>query len=638
MKNMVLSASFIIAALFCVSIVSAHSESIPCQDDLTPGVSPGNYSDYQDTVIKYVVSGYVKDDSGTGIQGVLVQFNSKSKNTDGTGYYQFGAPPNVEITITPSLDGYTFTPDRISLPDGVASDTTVEDFIGDGGAVSDEYIVRGTVRDENHRGMPQVQVSFNEKIKNTDEEGRYQFGVDPGVPILITPSRNGYSFVPEQINLPNGVSADLDNQDFIGHEGSVAELVTVTFSGNINVCGEALEDISVILGNDTVLTNSSGDYSITAEVELETSVDIDTYKEKYLFQPDSRSVHISDDQDQDSLDFNARYKGMQSMTGKVSHPGLGGGFAGVSVNLQIINRGEVTDTAVVTDEQGNYALPYKYGASDENRINEYWLTAEKSGYSLSPGEILFIGEDYCSAIEDHNFVATLNPVSICMVGVNDENQNMVIWEKPQSDAITYFKVFRESDLAGVYELIDSAAYEETGVFIDTISDPAVKAYRYQLSASTIHGYDTEMSGEHKSIHLTINKGTGNDWNLIWTHYEGLSFLTYKLYMGTSAGNMQFMTDIASNLTSYTDKDAPEGMIYYQIEMILLDTCNPAVAQPGLKSAHEDLYTSSRSNVVNTGGNTGISLSSASAIDLKVYPNPVSHKLTVEYSIPESCQS
>lgn len=135
-----------------------------------------------------------------------------------------------------------------------------------------------------------------------------------------------------------------------------------------------------------------------------------------------------------------------------------------------------------------------------------------------------------------------------------------------------------------------------------------------------------MSDPHKTIHLTINKGTGNNWNLIWSHYEGLSISTYKLYRGTDENSMQFLTDIAGNLNSYTDAAPSDDDFFYQIEMVIPEACNPEVAKPILKGlTSENNYSSTKSNIVNTTisseGKTGI------VADMGwIYPNPVKNTL------------
>ena len=126
--------------------------------------------------------------------------------------------------------------------------------------------------------------------------------------------------------------------------------------------------------------------------------------------------------------------------------------------------------------------------------------------------------------------------------------------------------------------------------------------------------------------MTINKGTGNAWNLIWSHYEGLEISTYKLFRGETKETMTFLTDIAGNLNSYTDNTAPIGNMYYQIEMVLEDACNPEVAKPLLKSTKAgSIYSSTKSNIANS-ANPSTDINKIIEDKNFIYPNPVENTL------------
>jgi hypothetical protein len=69
---------------------------------------------------------------------------------------------------------------------------------------------------------------------------------------------------------------------------------------------------------------------------------------------------------------------------------------------------------------------------------------------------------------------------------------------------------------------------------------------------------------------------GNQWNLVWTEYEGAGYTTYVIYRGTNASDMQQIDAIPSGgNTTYTDPDAPAGNIYYQVGVLMTTPCNPS---------------------------------------------------------------
>jgi hypothetical protein len=207
---------------------------------------------------------------------------------------------------------------------------------------------------------------------------------------------------------------------------------------------------------------------------------------------------------------------------------------------------------------------------------------------------------------------------VCLVGVDSStNFNRIIWEKEIIPGIDSFYVYRESSFANVYEKIGAVDYNDTALFIDQNSNPAIQAYRYKLSSLDTCGSETPLGDFHKTIHLTINQGVGQSWNLIWSHYEGIPFGSYNIYRGTSPGTMNFLTTISSNLNSYTDLNPPSGNgIYYQIEMLNPAPCNPLKIN----------FNNSKSNIAYT-SEAGIEQVFGSN-DLKIFPNPTDSKINV----------
>ena len=61
-----------------------------------------------------------------------------------------------------------------------------------------------------------------------------------------------------------------------------------------------------------------------------------------------------------------------------------------------------------------------------------------------------------------------------MVSVDSlTNYNTIIWEKPVSNLIADFLVYKETDEANVFEVIDTVGYDEVPMVIDFGSNPAM---------------------------------------------------------------------------------------------------------------------------------------------------------------------
>ncbi len=209
------------------------------------------------------------------------------------------------------------------------------------------------------------------------------------------------------------------------------------------------------------------------------------------------------------------------------------------------------------------------------------------------------------------------PENICLVGVNALNQNQIIWNKGIKGAIDSFLVRRETNTTGIYQTIGKRGYNNTLIFTDTTAKPQVQSNKYILITKDICGLTSNASPPHTTMHLSINKGTGNIWNLQWNSYEGVMVSTYNVYRGTDTSSLILIGTSSGSNTSYSDLTAPAGDVYYQVELISSNTCFPGKS-----------YNSSRSNKAS---NTYLGMNNhySGSLTFKVYPNPASDILSID---------
>ena len=226
--------------------------------------------------------------------------------------------------------------------------------------------------------------------------------------------------------------------------------------------------------------------------------------------------------------------------------------------------------------------------------------------------------DGCSATGSVNVsISPMSATEICIVGVNSSNKNMVVWNKAVSQAIDSFFIYRETNVTNVYQKIGVVNYDSLSVFIDTSSHPDVQSNKYEISIKDSCGFETAKSAYHKTMHLTINQGTGSIWNLIWEAYEGFTVSTYNIFRGTSPSNLQQIGTSSGSNTTYSDGTAPSGDIYYQVEVVSPNNCNPTKS-----------YNSSRSNIAKSNPNAIHEVVKGN-ISFTIYPNPASENLIIE---------
>ena len=100
------------------------------------------------------------------------------------------------------------------------------------------------------------------------------------------------------------------------------------------------------------------------------------------------------------------------------------------------------------------------------------------------------------------------------------------------------------------------------MYIDQQSDPTVRKNRYRIALATVYDSYSSMSDVHSSVHVMLNKGMGNDINIVWSAYEGGLIEQYTIMRGDSPDNMQVLATASGYETSYTDRTVGDGESYY----------------------------------------------------------------------------
>lgn len=286
------------------------------------------------------------------------------------------------------------------------------------------------------------------------------------------------------------------------------------------------------------------------------------------------------------------YLWSNGQTGPVA-TGLAGGVYQVNIldnesclTQSAVAISETTAPAIIIDSinqvgcgiggSGIYISPFGGNAP----YSYVWSNAETSEdvTGLSPGQysVKLFGADGCFSTEIFT-IDYITPVTdpICVVTVTSSQNNKIAWEKFSDSDIAYYKIYRESSQAGLYYNIGLIPYDSLSIFIDTISNPAVQAYRYRVSAVDNCGTESELSSLHKTIHLTQNIGISGEVNLIWDRYDGFEYASYNILRYDDQGGWQQLASLPSNVNSYSDLAAPlqtATSLYYLVEVVLDQGC------------------------------------------------------------------
>ena len=229
-------------------------------------------------------------------------------------------------------------------------------------------------------------------------------------------------------------------------------------------------------------------------------------------------------------------------------------------------------------------------------------------------------DSYISASGWGNYFTNINgegaadKQQICMISVNESNQNEIIWKK-QEEVVSY-KIYREEIQSGEYDLVATVDYNAPNIWVDTESNAKIHSYSYKISADN-NVCESILSDAHQTMYLAINAGAGNSWHLDWTAYEGIEYSTYNIYRssGETIDEWQFIGSMPFDNTTFSDLSAPGGYVYYMVEIWLNETCTVGKGSSIL------------SNIATNNPNVAINENTAEKIT--IYPNPTTSKLKIE---------
>ena len=294
----------------------------------------GNVSgqDFVGTALTYSISGRVTDSSNNGLSGVSVS-GVGSTTTDSNGNYTLSGVPAGSYTLTPSLNGYSFSPTTRSV--SVNGNVSGQDFTGT--AIVSTFSVSGRVTDSNGATLVSVTLSNGIGSTTTDSNGNYTLNGVPAGSYTLTPSLNGYSFSPTSRSV--SVSGNVNGQDFTG----TAIVSTFSVSGRVtDSSNHGLSGVSVS-GIGSTTTDSNGNYTLNGvpagNYTLTPSLN------GYSFSPTSRSVTVSGNVS--GQDFTAN-PNTYSIAGRVT-------ASNTSAIAEVLVSAGTGKTAR-TDSNGNYSI------------------------------------------------------------------------------------------------------------------------------------------------------------------------------------------------------------------------------------------------------------------------------------------
>jgi lysophospholipase L1-like esterase len=149
------------------------------------------------------------------------------------------------------------------------------------------YTIAGVITD-GEDPLADVQVNLGAYQALTAQDGTFTIaGVPAGVAGTLTPSKDGYTFAPENISVA-ALQDDLTGQDFTA-TAEEAEPSGYTISGAISDGVDPIEGVTVALGAYNAVTGADGSFQI-AEIPASTAGNLTPLLTGYRFAPASQSI------------------------------------------------------------------------------------------------------------------------------------------------------------------------------------------------------------------------------------------------------------------------------------------------------------------------------------------------------------
>ena len=118
--------------------------------------------------------------------------------------------------------------------------------------------------------------------------------------------------------------------------------------------------------------------------------------------------------------------------------------------------------------------------------------------------------DGCTA--SNQATVTLNPLNgkeICVVTTDITLlKNKVEWMPTVGHGKTLVNIYREN-VTGTYDSIGTAT-DSIQYFIDTVSNPVLHSYQYEISLTDTCGIESTHSPYHETMHLSLLSAVGGN--------------------------------------------------------------------------------------------------------------------------------
>jgi hypothetical protein len=348
----------------------------------------------------YTLSGRVTTEGGAGLQGVSVTAEgfgwggcappTRTTTTDANGYYAFTEtnPPAGQVTITPSKQGYTFSPPSRTA-EFKGANISGQDF----SATLIPYSISRRVAAASGSGIEGITVTLSgaaSMTTATDAYGNYLFTGLLNGSYTLAPSTAapGYTFTPPSRTV---------NIEYANVTGLNFTVTTYVISGRVTTAGGiGFSGVSITLSDTSMstITDATGYYTLTVFQTGSYTITPSMSIPGYTFDPPFRTVEVASG-DVTGQDFSTV---AYAVSGRIA-TSEGAGVSGVTVSVA-----GPASLSSVTDANGDYAVAVvqsgAYTITPSETCNAYFYTPADITITITNADVT--GQNFTATAVPHS--------------------------------------------------------------------------------------------------------------------------------------------------------------------------------------------------------------------------------------------
>lgn len=205
---------------------------------------------------------------------------------------------------------------------------------------------------------------------------------------------------------------------------------------------------------------------------------------------------------------------------------------------------------------------------------------------------------------------------------------IIAWERSVNAGIKGYVLYRGGNASGVWDSIAYVPATSRSMFVDEKVNTNKQVYQYSMITVDSNDLRSARSATHTTMHLMTGLNLQNKPQLWWTPYVGADVVSYIIYRKNQATGT--LDSIGSSiLTSFTDVDAPAGIVDYRVAIRFANEINPDRLKSDNGPYSQSLSNMAESELLTTSTPIGSNKTC-------VYPNPATTSATL--ALPASGRS